>query len=224
MRRLLLCAVAVMYPAATARTVVPPTQPSIHATYRELAVSGNVRAQAVLAFLVRPESPEALYWMLAAAHADIVECQVGAGRLLSQSGDKPAAADWYRRASSRSPQAAYLLGQMYESGEGVAQDSRYAALLYMRAANAGLPEAQTRLGNLYMIGAGVPLDYGQARRWYLRAAAQGYGEALLDLAGLFFHGLGVPRDVTRARGWAVAAKRFAARDADAFLAVIDSEQ
>ena len=171
-----------------------------------------------------PGSPEALHWMLRAAESGVIECQIGAGDLLSANGQKQAAAVWYDRASSKSPRAAFLLGQMYESGDGVTYDARHAALLYMRAATAGLPEAQTRLANLYMIGEGVPLSYSQARRWYLRAARQGYGEAFLDLAGLFFHGLGVPRDIRRARGWAVGAKSRSARDADAFLAVIDSRQ
>jgi len=224
MRRSFFCAVAAVLSVASAGTVVPYTQIPITETYREIAVRGNVRAQAALAFLARPGSPEALHWMLRAAESGVIECQIGAGDLLSATGQKQAAAVWYDRASSKSPRAAFLLGQMYESGDGVTHDARHAALLYTRAATAGLPEAQTRLANLYMIGEGVPLNYSQARRWYLRAARQGYGEAFLDLAGLFFHGLGVPRDIRRARGWAVGAKSRSARDADAFLAVIDSRQ
>jgi TPR repeat protein len=218
------CAVAAVLSVASAGTVVPYTQTPIAETYREIAVRGNVRAQAALAFLTPPTSPEALHWMVGAAQAGVIECQIGAGDLLAAHGQKQAAAVWYQRATSKSPRAAFLLGQMYESGDGLVHDARHAALLYLRAANAGLPEAQTRLANLYMIGEGVPLSYSQARRWYLRAARQGYGEAFLDLAGLFFHGLGVPRDVQRARGWAVGAKSRSARDADAFLAVIDSRQ
>src|SRR3954452_22208733 len=98
MRRWLFAAVAAVLSVASAGTVVPYTQTPITETYRDIAVSGNVRAQAALAFLAQPGSPEALQWMLRAAESGVIECQTGAGDLLSAAGRKQAAAVWYARA------------------------------------------------------------------------------------------------------------------------------
>src|SRR4051812_47656655 len=108
MRRWLFAAVAAVLSVASAGTVVPYTQIPITESYRDIAVRGNVRAQAALAFLAQPGSPEALGWMLRAAESGVIECQIGAGELLSTQGQKRAAAVWYGRAISKSPRAAFL--------------------------------------------------------------------------------------------------------------------
>ncbi len=67
----------------------------------------------------------------------------------------------------------FILGSMYENGEGVPQDDAQAIRWYRRAAAQGLAEPQSILGRRYENGKGVPKDYVQAHMWLSRAAAQG---------------------------------------------------
>ncbi len=71
----------------------------------------------------------------------------------------------------------FILGSMYENGEGVPQDDAQAIRWYRRAAAQGLAPAQSILGSMYENGEGVPKDYVQAYMWLSLAAAQGYEPA-----------------------------------------------
>ena len=209
--------------SVAAPTSVYAPAPDVMAAYERAAQAGNIRAQAVLGFLYQKSRPDdALRWLQAAARQGDTDCQVATADFLRDRGRYSSSAFWYSRAALHSKRAAYELGTLYENGDGVAQSYREAVRLYRRAAVSGFADAENRLGNLYMIGGGVRQDYGEARRWYLKAAAQGHGEALLNLAGLFFQGLGVRKNVDEALGWAHAAKRVRAREAEAFLAVIEA--
>ena len=53
------------------------------------------------------------------------------------------------------PAAQYYLGDMYRSGEGVAQDDVEAVKWYRRAGGSGRVEAQSCLGFMYFYGKGV---------------------------------------------------------------------
>lgn len=67
----------------------------------------------------------------------------------------------------------YLIGFMYERGEGVPQDYKKAAKWYALAADNGHPFAQNNLGVLYKHGRGVSKDYVEAYKWF-NLAASGY--------------------------------------------------
>ena len=69
--------------------------------------------------------------------------------------------------------AQYLIGFMYERGQGVPEDPAKAAEWYGRAAELGNPFAQNNLGVLYKNGRGVTQDYVQAYKWF-NLAAEGY--------------------------------------------------
>jgi TPR repeat protein len=127
------------------------------------------------------------------------------------------AAQWYFEAAPHAPVAAWRLGQMFESGEGVPYDSAEALRLYTQAAEAGFAPAQNSLGNLYMAGIGVAQDYSTAIGWYVIAAENGDGDALLNLAGMYFHGLGVEQDYAESLALASAAAALHVRDAEAFM-------
>ena len=73
--------------------------------------------------------------------------------------------------------AQYVLGDMYERGEGVPKDYATAAAWYRKAADQGLALAQYYLGDLYEEGKGVPQDYATAAAWYQKAADQGEARA-----------------------------------------------
>lgn len=87
-----------------------------------------------------------------------------------------------------------ILGAMYDSGQGVAQDYKEAMRLYRLAANQGNALAQYNLAVMYDVGKGVPHDYTEAVKWYRLAADQGNAQAQYNLGVLYDQGQGVPQD------------------------------
>ena len=75
------------------------------------------------------------------------------------------------------PRAQYDLGLLYDTGEGVPQDSREAMKWYQLAAAQGEERAQYNLGLMYANGQGGPQDYVQGYYWISVAAAQGNAHA-----------------------------------------------
>jgi hypothetical protein len=66
--------------------------------------------------------------------------------------------------------AQYVIGKLYETGNGIAQDSAEAVRWYRRAADQNSPLAQHSLGLMYEWGNGVAQDNTQAMQWYQKAA------------------------------------------------------
>ena len=90
--------------------------------------------------------------------------------------------------------AEFMLGAMYNFGEGVLQDYARASLWYRKAADQGVAGAQYNLGVMYDTGQGVTQDHAVALQLYRAAADQGMAGAQYNLALSYAQGLGVPRD------------------------------
>lgn len=73
--------------------------------------------------------------------------------------------------------AQYVLGEMYQNGDGVARDAGQAAAWYRRAALQGHGDAAFALGMLYRYGIGIARDPVEAYAWFTRAAEAGNAEA-----------------------------------------------
>lgn len=87
-----------------------------------------------------------------------------------------------RKAAKQGDAAAqYLLGKMYNDGEGVTKDYKQALNWFTKSAKQGNAEAQYWLGLMYAGGTGVPQDYREAVEWYTKAAEQGYAWAQHNL-------------------------------------------
>ncbi len=67
----------------------------------------------------------------------------------------------------------FILGTMYETGDGFPQDSVQAVFWYRKSADQGHAGAQASLGLMYANGIGVPQDSVQAVFWYRKSAEQG---------------------------------------------------
>ncbi len=67
----------------------------------------------------------------------------------------------------------FLLGCMYQAGDGILQDYKQAFTWFEKAANLGDAEAQLMLGLMYEDGEGVAQDYIEAHKWFNLSAAQG---------------------------------------------------
>ena len=126
------------------------------------------------------------------------------------------AASWFRKAADQGDaRGQYLLGRMYEKGEGVPADPTnptQALIWYRRAADQGLAAAQFALGSVYSMnqwGKGQrnagdespPPHFAQALTWYGKAAEQGYVRAQLALGDMYSNGTGVPQDSAQALIW-----------------------
>jgi TPR repeat protein len=66
---------------------------------------------------------------------------------------------------ARTPQGAFDLGLRYYDGEGVPQDHREAARLFLLAADQGHASAQYNAGTCYAKGDGVIQDYAESLRF-----------------------------------------------------------
>ena len=72
----------------------------------------------------------------------------------------------------------FVLGYMYEKGQGVAQDYAQAVRWYRQAAAQGMDAAQYSLGLMYGQGQGVAQDYVKAHMWFNLAARLGDADSV----------------------------------------------
>jgi len=101
-----------------------------------------------------------------------------------------------------------LLGDMYYSGYGVAQNYTTAMMWYLRSATQGNPIAQYSVGMMYDSGKGVAENDKEAVKWFLKAGEQGDTEAHHRLGTMYYHGRGVSENFHRAyMWWALAAAK-----------------
>lgn len=112
------------------------------------------------------------------------------------------AAKLYRAlAEQGGTEAKLILGSMYETGMGVAQDKKEAAKWYRLAAEQGNAKAQSKLGAIYDIGIGVPQDKMEAAKWWQLAAEKGDDFAQLNLGSMHDRGKIYPQNFQEALRW-----------------------
>ena len=104
-------------------------------------------------------------------------------------------------AAKNDPNAQFLLGMLYDSGKGVAQDQAVAAKWYRKAAEQKHLIAQLFLGVMFYSGQGVKQDYKEAARWLRTPAASGNDEAQFYLGSMYANGNGVKKDEAEAIRW-----------------------
>jgi len=110
-------------------------------------------------------------------------------------------AETQQRANQGDARAQTTLGFIYQSGDGVPEDSMQAVVWYRIAAGQGYAPAQANLGVMYSNGTGVPQDFPQAAAWLLKSADQGYAPAQANLGVMYATGQGVPQDDVEAHKW-----------------------
>jgi hypothetical protein len=127
---------------------------------------------------------------------------VDKGLAAYESGDfATALQEWVPLAEQGDAGAQFMLGAMYEKGDGVPQDSQISVKWYTLAAEQGHHPAQTNLGTMYRKGDGVPQDYEIAVKWYTLAAEQGNAAAQTLLGFMYAVGHGVIQNNVHAHMW-----------------------
>lgn len=136
------------------------------------------------------------------AYLGIASCQLSIGEKLAAAGRKSEAFEWYRKAAEReNARGQFLLGECYNSAQGIPLDTTEAVKWYRKAAEQGNADGQVMLGSCYEYGRGVTKDYAEAVRWYRKAAEQGQVIAHLALGICYYWGRGVPKDKAEAAKW-----------------------
>lgn len=109
---------------------------------------------------------------------------------------------WYLKAAKQgNTDALYNVGNMYETGEGVKQNSASAIEWYTKAADLGDSEAQYKVGSIYDEGEITTQNYKKALQWYTKSANQDHPEAQFSLAILHLYGKGTTKSEKIAREW-----------------------
>ncbi len=105
------------------------------------------------------------------------------------------------QASADRPYARYLLGNVYEYGDGVPRDYSQAMTWYRKATDVFEPAAMGNLGVMYEAARGTTRDYYGAFNWYRKAAELGDRAGMYRLAGAYENGRGTTRDYYLAMQW-----------------------
>jgi TPR repeat protein len=111
------------------------------------------------------------------------------------------AASLRKQADNGVAEAQCQLGNMYEKGNGIAQDYAQALSWYQKAADQGNSEGERKMGIMYGSGHGVTQDYSQALIWYHKSADLGNAKAMTDIGAMYANGYGVAQDYTQALSW-----------------------
>jgi len=135
--------------------------------------------------------------------------------------DYQSAVKWLRASAAQGHAGAeFVLGYLYEHGQGVTRDYAKAAENYRAAALRGHSAAENNLGSLYQHGQGVPKDMRQAFEWYRASAQHGNQVGQCNVATLYYLGSGIPRDYKEAARWFRAAADSGSAEAQNSLAVL----
>ena len=119
--------------------------------------------------------------------------------------------------------AMFLLGYMYENGEGVTADSGKAAYYYKSAADNGNRSAQHNLGCFYYFGNGVKKDYQFAFEYFSKAAQQGKADSMKNIGVMYELGQYVDQDYNKAMEWYKKAGEYGDRDANEYYRILEKK-
>lgn len=130
---------------------------------------------------------------------------------LTACSEVPPERDLLLQAERGDPTAQYLLGSLYEHGQGMPQSHQEAVKWFRKAAEQGNVDAQFSLALAYMFGQGTPQSYEDAVVWFRKAAEQGNPAAQFNLGIVYASGTGVPQSNEESLKWfqKAAAQDFA---------------
>ena len=97
--------------------------------------------------------------------------------------------------------AQYILGWIFQNGDGVPQNHTEAIRWYTKAAEKGNADAQYALGAYYMSGNGAARDDAKAATWFRKAAEQDKAPAQYLLGYLLSRGEGITRNNVESASW-----------------------
>lgn len=99
---------------------------------------------------------------------------------------------WLKIAGEKGYSTVYsLLGMMYHTGRGVAQNDQEALIWSKKAAENGDPQGWYLYGLMKGLGQGSPVDYPTSLFYLKKAAESGISDACMGVGHIYFYGKGV---------------------------------
>ena len=143
-----------------------------------------------------------------AASANNVRAQTLLGQMLDAADNNAQALKYYRMAADQGDaEAAFYIGVMYRSGDGVEKNEKEGIDWVRKAAEKGFPPAVAAMAGYYMTsGRGGPAPADQqseeAKRWILAAAEQDNLPAMRAVVDGYKNGRhGFSKDAAQAAAW-----------------------
>jgi TPR repeat protein len=118
--------------------------------------------------------------------------------------------DWTVAADGGHPEAAFLMGRLYEQGMGVEKSAYQSFHYYEMAANEGNVQAAVKVGLIYRDGSKelkIDRDYELAMKNFEKGALAFWPESQYYLADMYRRGLGVAPDRTESLRWLLLAAK-----------------
>ena len=126
----------------------------------------------------------------------------------------------FLQAEQGDPEAQYIVGMMYYSGQDVPLDSTLAIVWFTKAARQGHSDAQYFLSLMYGLGDGLAQSDRKAAEWCQKAAEQGHADAQYSLGRMYSTGQGLPVDDVQAVAWLAKAAEQGHADAQCDLGLM----
>lgn len=125
-----------------------------------------------------------------------------------------AVTSWTTAAEGGHPAAGFLMGRLYEVGNGVEKSAYQSFRFYEMAANEGNVQAAVKVGLIYRDGnkeLDIKKDYALAMQNFEKGALAFWPESQYYIADMYRRGLGVNADRTEGLRWLLLAakKRYA---------------
>ena len=131
---------------------------------------------------VEKDIDKAEVWYVNASDLGHPKAMIALGRLAMQTGQGEEALEHFNDAAGLGePEAVFLIGKLYEAGNGVDASSERASEYFIEAANLGDAKAQYRLARVALE---QDEDVAAARDWLTKAAEQEHAQAQVALAEL----------------------------------------
>lgn len=131
---------------------------------------------------------------------------------------------YFKKAATKGNfRAMFLLGYMYENGEGVTIDLSKAAYYYKLASDNGNRSAQHNLGCFYYFGNGVNKDYQLAFEYFLKAAQQGKADSMKNIGVMYELGQYVAQNYEKALEWYKKAGENGDYDAEGYYRLLSKK-
>jgi len=110
--------------------------------------------------------------------------------------------DYYLKAANLGEtKAQFLVGYMFEYGEGTEKNVSLASVWYKKAADAGNRGAQHNLAYFYYAGIAVQQDYKKAFEYFQLAAKQGKADSMRNIGVMYEYGQYVTKNYDKALHW-----------------------
>ena len=201
--------------AATTKPAAAVTAPSNATPQYDVtltAPTGNMSQPEMSPAAAPVPSGESYETLMAAVEAGDPIAQMQHGVTLLRAGKADEGANYVRKSASQGLTAAqYVLGHLYDTGEGVKADKALAKDLTQKAAQGGhrvamydlavyyVDEAETASANGQSAEAQAAM--GRAVQWFRKAGAFGMTDAQFNVAVLYDQGNGTPSDPAEAHYW-----------------------